>query len=348
MKVAQVMLGKGFGGAERSFVDLCRALAARGHEVLALCEARADAAPLLRGLTGVETKTIRVRGAWDWIAGVAIKRELRAFSPNVVQMHLARAATLAGPATKALGVPSLAKTHNYVSLKYYRAIDHLVATTHSQFDYLLSEGRSPDELSVIPNFSAFARAEPRARRDEKSLQVVAIGRLVEKKGFDDLLQAARLAQDAGQRLALTIIGDGPRMSSLRVLCGQLELDNVVRFAGWQADVASALCGADVFVLPSRDEPFGIVCLEAMASATPIIATHTAGPSEFLSATTAMLVPIADPPSLAEALLALDRDYPAALARAARASKTFDQRFSESAVVAQYLDLYAQLISATKA
>ena len=71
------MLAKGFGGAERSFVDLCTRLAARGHEVLAILEPRGVAARLLQPEAHLTRTEVRVLGSWDPLARRAIQLGLR-------------------------------------------------------------------------------------------------------------------------------------------------------------------------------------------------------------------------------------------------------------------------------
>ena len=68
MRIAQVMLGKGFGGAERSFVDISRVLAERGHRVLAIGDPRGRALAMLDGTPGISCKRVTCLGSWDRIA----------------------------------------------------------------------------------------------------------------------------------------------------------------------------------------------------------------------------------------------------------------------------------------
>ena len=342
MRIAQAMLGKGFGGAERSFVDLSRALVQRGHDVLAICETRAEARKHVAAIEGIDCATVTVRGPWDPLARWQLRRLLADYRPAIAQMHLARAANLAGPAARSLAIPTLAKTHNYVNPKYYRAIDHLVATTRKQHDYLLAQGIAANAVSIIPNFTSIAPRTHAPRIDTGTLRAVAIGRMVHKKGFDVLFDAIARARASGVSVQLALAGDGPESDALHDQLAALGLREAVTFLGWQDDVTTCLDRADVFVLPSRDEPFGIVCLEAMACGIPIIATTTDGPVSVLDDTTAILVPPGDADALARGLCAVARDDAAAMDRANAAQQRFETRYSEAVVVAEYLDLYARL------
>ncbi len=343
------MLAKNFGGAERSFVDMCSALAARGHAVLAICEDRSEALRHVGKIDGIVIRSLTVWGPWDVLARRTLRRYLREFNTEIAQMHLARAARLAGPAARALGIPSVAKTHNYVNLKYYEAIDELVPTTARQEKFLRAEGIPGHRYSRIPNFSQLSpeRHSDEQRKPRNDLfRVVAIGRLVHKKGFDILLRAVAAVMDDGIALSLAIAGSGPERDALKALCRDLQVQDVVTFLGWQEDIEKCLASADVFVLPSRDEPFGIVCLEAMALNVPIIATRTDGPSEILDASTAILIELDDPTAMADALKLVASQPEQATARAVLARERFEQNYSEQAVVTQYLALYARLMEST--
>ncbi len=340
------MLGKGFGGAERSFVDMCQALRSNGHDVLAICERRSKALGFVEQIDGLTTRTVTVRGSWDPFARRKIRRQLENFDADVAQMHLARSAQIAGPAARLLGIPSVAKTHNYVNLKYYESISKIVPTTRRQEEYLRSQGVSGDRISRIPNFSSIPpyrlETEP-TNWSSEVLRVVGVGRLVHKKGFDLLLHAVAAARRDGLKLSVTLAGAGPESGALMRLRRELGLEKVVAFLGWQDDVQRCLSQADVFVLPSRDEPFGIVCLEAMASCLPIIATRTHGPSEILDEDTAILVESGDSSALTEAFHRIVREPRQAAKRAVAAQQRFKQNFSVNAVLTQYLELYKGLI-----
>lgn len=336
MKICQVMLARGFGGAERLFVDLCHALAARGHEVTAVCHPRGAAATMLREGSGLSVETVRAAGSWDWLAAHRLRARFAARRPQVVHAHLARAAHLAGRAARSLGVPVIAKTHNYVDLKYYRNVDRFVATTVDQKNYLEREGVAADRIDVIPNFSSMPPATSVAGPDG---ELAAVGRLVPKKGMDVLLRALARLSGEGVEPGLRIAGDGSEMEALTRLAQSLGIGARVQFAGFRADVPAFLAGASLFVLPSLDEPFGIAVIEAMACGIPIVATATPGPRAILRDDEAWLVPPGDEPALAAAIRTALRSPAERRARAERALGHFRSEFAEAAVVPKLVALY---------
>jgi len=342
MRIAQIMLGKGFGGAERSFVDLSRALAAAGHDVLAIGERRGVALQALRDQPRIECRAVRCWGQWDRLASHTIARTLRGFQPNLVQTHLARASHLGGHAARRLALPTLAKTHDLVDLRYYRAIDRLVATTQAQAAYLREQGIAASAITVIPNFSALpAVPAPRAAAFVAP-RIKSYGRWVAKKGFADLIDAFAQVVLHHPGARLVIGGGGAEGDRLRVQARALHLERQIEFSGWIDDVAGFLSDADLFVLPSRDEPFGIAVLEAMACAVPIVSTATAGPREILDEECAFLAQPGDVASLAASVNRALADPALRTRHAERALARYRARYSQAVVVQQYLALYHDL------
>ncbi|MEM7469379.1 MAG: glycosyltransferase, partial [Pseudomonadota bacterium] len=152
MKIAQIMLAKDFGGAERSFVDICEVLQGMGHEVIAICETRSKARHILKN-KNIRYFPVNVLSSWDPFALRTMKNILAEEQPQVVQAHLARGAKFVGKIANKLKIPSLVKTHNYINLKYYQHVHQLVPTTVDQENYLLASGVEAGRITRIPNFT---------------------------------------------------------------------------------------------------------------------------------------------------------------------------------------------------
>ncbi len=344
MRTTQIMVAKGFGGAERYFLDLSLALAEAGHPVQAICHPRFPQRATLEAHPGIRVNAVNVAGSWDPWARWQITRRLRDFSPTLVHAHLARAAHFAGHAGRRLGIPVTVKTHNYVDLKYYRGVATFITTTRDQRDYLVRQGIDSSRIEVIPNFSsqpAVAVAHP---PPASGMVFASYGRLVAKKGFADLLRALADLRRRGLGVRLVLGGTGPEEAALRHLAAELDLGDALELAGWVQDTAGFLAQADAFVLPSLDEPFGIAVLEAMASGRPLVATRTKGPLEILDEDTAVLVPPGDPAALASAMAATAADPAAAARRATAALERFRTHYAREAVVPRILAHYEATVT----
>jgi glycogen(starch) synthase len=113
--------------------------------------------------------------------------------------------------------------------------------------------------------------------------ILALGRVVAKKGFDLLLEAFAAMAAERRTVGLVIAGTGPELDDLRHRAAELGVSDLVHFAGRldRQGVAGAMAGAELFVMPSRLEPFGIVILEAWRAGTAVVATTRGGPPELV-------------------------------------------------------------------
>ncbi len=173
--------------------------------------------------------------------------------------------------------------------------------------------------------------------------ILGIGRVVPQKGFDVLLDAyALLAQARPDAPDLIIAGDGPERERLQAQVSDLGLTGRVHLIG-RADRATAVAlfkGCAIFVLPSRQEPQGIVNLEAMICGKPVVAARVGGvPEVVLDGETGLLVPGEDAPAFARALEALLADPARAHALGEAGRARAEARFTWARIADQYFDIY---------
>jgi glycosyltransferase involved in cell wall biosynthesis len=344
MKISQVMLAKGFGGAERLFVDLCLSLAEFEQEVQAICVNGSESALILARHPQIRLQTISLLGSWDPLASGKIKAFLLEHQSQLVQAHLARGALIAGKACKSLGLPLVVTAHNYVDVKYYKNVSALVPATSDQYAHYLNRGIASADMKIIKHFSMIEpAAEPKSENKNK-IRIMALGRLVHKKGFHLLLDAfAKLPGGQDLHYELVIGGSGPEQKALTAQIQTLGIADRVKLAGWVDDAASFLGEGDLFVLPSLDEPFGIVVLEAMAMGIPIVSSTSQGPSEILDEDCAWMFENGDSASLLQALSRACDNYQERLRRSSNALQRFRQSYSKKAVLGEFIALYQSLL-----
>jgi len=146
-----------------------------------------------------------------------------------------------------------------------------------------------------------------ARQDQDKFTVLCVCRFYPRKGLEILLRAAAQLRTTIPQLTIRIVGNGPQYMRLRRICAELRLDDVVH---WLGDVpfmrlAEEYKRADVFCLPSLQEGFGIVFLEAMAAGKPIVAVRAAAVPEVVR--NGILVEPENPEALADGITRLYRD-----------------------------------------
>ena len=177
------------------------------------------------------------------------------------------------------------------------------------------------------------------------------GRLVEKKGVVYLLDAVARLRAKGRAVTLTLAGDGPQRGALQAHAVRLGIDSVVRFLGAvdHAQLAGLFRQAAVAVVPSvvaadgDQEGFGLVIVEAMGCACPVVASRLPAINDIaVDGETALLVPPADPDALALAIARVLDDTDGAAQRAAAARLRVLERFGWESVGRRYADLLDRL------
>jgi glycosyltransferase involved in cell wall biosynthesis len=134
---------------------------------------------------------------------------------------------------------------------------------------------------------------------------LCVGRLIPIKGHIVLLRALAEARRHVPGLSLDIAGRGPLEPALRALAKELEVDDAVRFLGYVSPVQRAIEDSAIVVVPSMGEGFGMVALEAMERARPVLAAEIGGLGELVEdGVTGLLVPPGEAQPLADAIVRL--------------------------------------------
>jgi len=176
-------------------------------------------------------------------------------------------------------------------------------------------------------------------------QLLCLGRLKARKGFDLALTAFASIIQRFPQVRLVVAGDGPERPSLERQAARLGIAGVVDFIGWvdPGDIPKVVAKATAVVMPSRHEPFGLVALDAALMARPIVASRVGGLAEVVThRETGLLVEPEDSAGVAEALAFLleNHDLAAEMGRVAR--ERAQEVFSWNRCVSGYDELYQKL------
>ncbi|MFN3465626.1 MAG: glycosyltransferase [Terricaulis sp.] len=335
MSLVQTMGSAANGGAEAYFIALAGAFQRAGLKQAAAIRAHPGREAALASM-GVTTRVLPFSKPFDFTTPGAISALAREQDARLIIAWMNRAASLtpAGP-WKRIG-----RLGGYYKLKNYRDFDALVGNTKDIVDWIVREGWPKERAHYIPNFAAAGVGEKLNRAEfttpDDAPLLLGMGRLHPNKAHDVSIRALAQIPDA----YLWIAGDGAEEPKLKALAEELGVVNRVRFLGWRDDAPALYRTADVVVFPSRVEPLGNVVIQAWAHAAPVVAAASAGPASLITdGHDAYLVPLEDHAALADRVRTILTDPLRRTAFIASGLRRVEEKFSESAIVAQWRALF---------
>lgn len=282
MKIAHVILSRGFAGSERSTIESCNAQTAAGHTVLLFVRRShrdGNGVSVLDCLDPrVEVRIVPNR----LFTGRTIAKALATFAPDVVHCHLRRATRIVARIRPPAAL--VATLHIDFNSPVYGAMDGLICNARWQLgeipvQYSGLVFKANNSLQPHRRLEASEIAELRKQFDSvpPAFLIGGAGRLTRKKGWDLLITAFRNAElppDA----RLWLFGSGSAENELRRLA---QGDSRIRFGGWRKDLKDVYQSLDLFVCPSRFEPLPRVMLEAYDAGVPVISSDAGGCPELV-------------------------------------------------------------------
>lgn len=237
----------------------------------------------------------------------------------------------------------LKKRHLPIIKKVYNNAQLIIAVS-AGLGKKIQENFSTNTIRVIPNSVNTDLFGLKKRRKQDVIQFIAIGDLVQRKGFDILIETFHEIKREGiKNIQLTIVGDGVEKENLYRLRKQLSLNEEVTFAGQasQQKVAELLQKSDIFVLSSHLETFGIVVIEAMSCGLPVIVTRCYGPEDIVTPSSGILIPTNDKIALKKAIYQMIQTYTTYDNEAIRTNVL--EQFSNETVTKRLVALYKNIL-----
>jgi glycogen(starch) synthase len=315
------------------------------------------------------------QATWDDAIPVGLHL-MSAWRPDVVHLHTAMLWYLAAAIQDATGIPVVYHVHSVDRAEYeighepnqwlvhshaqeaaIAAADHLIAISRSEHDLLLRyypacQGRiSTIGNGIGPSPVAPNRPPPRPPADGGAL-VLYSGRLVERKGIRDLTDVIPRVLRSAPTTRFVLAGGPPGVPGADLAREWLPstidpaLSSQVHFTGWlsSAELDGWYRIADMLIVPSRYEPFGMVVLEGMRHALPIIACDTGGPAEILDhRRTGLLFPPQDRDQLTAHILTLVDDPSLRTRLGLAATREVHDTWSWPRLVVTMGEVYDQLV-----
>lgn len=314
MKILYVITGLGLGGAEKVVSVLADQMIALGHNVKI---AYLTGSVLVKPVSSdVDIIALHLNSVKDFLsASRKYQRLINNFRPDIVHAHMVHANIFARLNRPLCPVPKLICTaHNSneggkVRMTAYRLTNYLsdINTNVSQeaTKALIAKGAfSKNNVITVYNgidLKRFKKNKNSVDLDKNALNIISVGRFNDQKDYPNLINAfAILKSRNNSDIKLTIVGDGELRPQIESLIKELNLDKDITLLGRRSDIPELLSKADIFVLASKFEGFGLVVAEAMACECYVVATNSGGVAEVMG-DTGHLVPIKDSQALASAL-----------------------------------------------
>lgn len=160
--------------------------------------------------------------------------------------------------------------------------------------------------------------------------VAVVGTFQKRKAQDDAIRAVKIAEGAITNIKLLLIGDGQKeyKDYLKNLCSELNISDRIVFTGYRDDVPQILPHCKLLLMPSWNEPFGRVVIEAMVAGVPVIGANAGGLKEIIQeGTTGYLVPPKKPEEIAKKIIYLFHHPDLAKQMGNNGKKVVEERFS---------------------
>jgi len=313
----------GISGSEAHLLQLLPDLRTRGWDIrfLMLHEDEPGAWEFARELRerGVPLDDIKLRADVDPIAFGEVFAHLSRLRPRILHTHLVHADVYGQLAGSIARVPlRLSTKHGFNEFREGRwfgladrsvgSLAHVhIAISQGLASYLAeTEGFGEDDFEIV--HYGIASRDGVAPYEGGEPRLLCVGRLIPIKGHLVLLRALAQARSRVPGVTLDVAGRGPLEPALKSYARELGLAEAVRFLGFVSPVQRAIEDAAIVVVPSLGEGFGMVALEAMERARPVIASAVGGLPEIVAdGETGLVVPSGDAEALAEAIVALAGD-----------------------------------------
>lgn len=267
---------------------------------------------------GIPALPVRMRGAWDVVATLALRAQIGARDIDVVHTHSSIDAWVAGLAARSLGRAVVRSRHVSIAIPRRRALvyrlAHRIITSGEAVARIVAEAGVPRErIAAIGPGIDTARFHPGVSGDgvraELGLRGPVVGLVANirgSKGHRFFLDAAREVLRRHPDARFVIVGDGIGFDDVRRRVSELGLEAHVIMTGFRRDIPAVMAALDVLVLPSvKSEAMSQVIPQALAVGTPVVGTTVGGTPELVrDGETGRIVPPANAAALAAAIAEL--------------------------------------------
>jgi glycosyltransferase involved in cell wall biosynthesis len=336
----------GFGGAERRLLEICKWLAAKEHTIHVLCGKTRPDLPDYEIKDGVHYHYLTLLPQFlfkfkrfsfyasrylFYFLSLFFGRYIRRLNPDIIVEYVTPSPSLIYPLARLHGKPCVGIIMEYRDYRQWREVadpisahfgfvgqniffrrfryDQIITISKATFRQLIKGGIQPERIKVIPLGVEEADYFPSKPITRQPNILLVVGRLMPQKGHSYLLDTFQLVRQQLPDTQLWITGDGPLRKRLAAMVREKGVADAVTFTGVvsETEKINRLWQSTLFTMPSLQEGFGAVLLEAMACELPIVAFDLPVYREWFNGATAAFVPRLDTNAFAKAIIQLLQD-----------------------------------------
>lgn len=315
-----------------------------------------------------------IRPLDDLRALIALVRLTRAFRPDIVHTHTAKAGLLGrtaaliavrprpivvhtyhGHVLRGYFGPIVTSTFRFLERTLARISDRLIGVSSATVDELVELRIAPrSRFTVVPlgldleRFLALDLDPVPDGRDElgagpEDVLFTYTGRLAPVKRPDRMLRALAIARDRGAPVKVAVVGDGTMRPELEALASEFGCADAVRFLGYRRDLAKIAAASDAALLTSDNEGTPVALIEAGAAGRPAVSTRVGGVADIVIEGAGLMAEPGDEVAIAEHMSRLAGDPALRRQMGSRAREHVRERFSGNRLLADIDTLYSQLL-----
>ena len=289
MKILRLTTLLDFGGQEKKYLSFTeQPELLKHHYVFAAIGFGGNAEETLRK-RGFEVHILNQPFAIKNMSNIwKVYQLIKKVKPDIVHTAAAEAnfhgiiaAKLAGVKTiigEEIGIPNHSPIAQKVFRCLYRLADQVIGVSQSVKNHLVTTREIPESKGKVI-YNPVSIPTPFPKKDSPNFEIVYVGRLEIVKNVETLIKAFAHSNNANAHL--TIVGDGRERQHLEALTSKLQMDSKITFTGFTSEPSKYLSNADLFVLPSYSEGFGIAAAEAMFLKIPVLCSRVGGIPEFV-------------------------------------------------------------------
>ena len=291
MKIIHIITAFGIGGAEKLLLNVMNRQVEEHSVHLIYFKSIDDLLPILNN------KIIVQNIPFSFNITKNLKSYFKKNKPDIIHTHLGHADFLGLFSAKNIKCKSFCTMHNiyfkknfidFIIFGVYRFIllknVNVISISKSVESHVVNRLKVPQKRSYLLSNAIPNGLFVLEKTSSDEINLLFVGRLTKQKSVETLVKAIKelTKKNLKKKFKLIIIGDGNMKESLMKLSADLGVRKIVQFMGEQKDINKYYLQADIFVLPSIWEGFGIVILEAFSAKAAVIASNIEGPAELIS------------------------------------------------------------------